>query len=297
MCLGILVLATRFDWHKAIALSLSLRTTSKELPLACVAAPDVICKLEGYYETLIPERCDIKGFEHKLYLDEYSPFQNTLFLDADMLSFKDVRQITESWRGCAYMARGRVLSGGISAFGLDRIAQLERIGVSHFSEIGGAGHAYFEKPGCFKVFHRAREIGNNYHEIAPGASLADEDVLGITMTEQGILPARDKQVVGFLGGVNRSTLSLDVLKPRCTYIDQENDVIEPALLHFPRRMTPLLYHSLMKEICDHHRAPINIPWRRLAIQEWFQHSLLFDVKQRLKAFRFKEITCPIVENK
>lgn len=267
--IGVLTLATPSDAHKALAMACSCRLRSPELPLAVAAAPEILEKLGGVFDHLIPERTDLRGFEHKLHLDEYSPFERTLFIDADMLVMGDPLPLMERWRGRSYMARGHYVSGGRSSFGLERKEIQQMLGSVRMVKIDGAGHAYFEKPACLPIFQRAREIRADYDRIAPAARLADEDVMAIVMTELGLPPIDDDQVVGFPESARRATLKLDAMAGECTYIDVRGERITPTLLHFARNQCPLLYHHQMRRLASVSKDLPAMPWRRLAWRDWW----------------------------
>jgi len=254
------------DWHKAIGLSLSLRRRCPGLPIAAVASPALQERLKPYFDFVVNERPDVRGFAHKLYLEEYSPFTKTLFVDADMLVMRDLRLLMEQWSGCGFTARGRLLDGGVSNFNLDRRAILDRLGKDRFSCVDGAGHYYFERPACYAVFSRAREILSDYGRWAPGARVADEDLIGIVMTERDIPPfACKKQVVGFIKAIRGRPIEFDVLKGRCSYTDLAGDHVEPFLLHFPANMSPITYHGMLQVLSRTGGGPADVNWRLLGL--------------------------------
>lgn len=279
---GILTMCYEADWHKAIGLSLCLRARKSDHPTAVVAPVTLRSKLEPYFDHFIPERNDLKGFSHKIYLDEYSPFQKTLFIDADMLVFRDPQELFERWDGQPYMARGRPETSTTSSFGLSRGEILKMLNKDVFACIDGAGHAYFEQPNCKSIFSRSRDILANYNKWAPGARVADEDILGIVMTEANISPDQDKNIVGFPKAVKKYINVLDAAASSCEYIDLNGDHLSPILMHFPRDMTPLMYHLQLRKLDKHCHSKTGIPWIRLGMTEWARSVAVYAVKKRLK---------------
>lgn len=279
---GVLTMCYKADWHKAVGLSLCLRTRATKLPTAVVAPESLRGKLEPYFDHFVSERADLRGFMHKVYLDEYSPFTKTLFIDADTLVFRDPQELFDRWAGHAYMARGRSVKEGKSSFGLDRSRILKRLNKENFACIDGAGHAYFEKPDCHAVFDRAREILQEYSSWAPGAAIADEDILGIVMTEFDIYPEKNKQVVGFPKAILKTIHPMDPVKGRCEYIDSDGDRLKPLIMHFPRNMSPIWYHRMLSNIAKQYNCQKKIQWISLGLNEWIQYSLLWNIKINMR---------------
>ena len=125
---GILTLATPNDYLKAIGLALSVRVSNPGVPIAVACSAKVRPLVAPYFDHVIEEQAGLKGFVHKVYLDRYSPFVETMFFDSDVLVFKPVRPYVESWGPGPYYACGHYMTDGKSAFGLDRQAVLKKIG-------------------------------------------------------------------------------------------------------------------------------------------------------------------------
>lgn len=282
---GILTMCYDADWQKAIAMRLTLKARSPQLPVAVVAPPSLRARIEPHFDIFIEEKPGIKGFRHKLFLDQYSPFERTFFLDADMFVMRDLSKLIEEWAGSGFAARGRTRTGGFSSFGLDRKRIMDRLGKQEFYCVGGAGHYYFEKPACLPIFERAREVLNDYASWAPGARVADEDIFGIVMTERDHAPVRSKQIVGFIKAAKPETLDFDPVAGRCSYTDLEGDPLQPYLMHFPRNMTPWTYHRMMRRICSRFGGPTGIPWLRLGAKEFVHYSVWWGLKEKVHLLR------------
>jgi len=76
---GFLTLATKNDYLKAIGLALSIRVSNPGVPIAIACSNKVRPLVEPYFDYVIEEQAGLRGFIHKVYLDIYSPFQNTVF--------------------------------------------------------------------------------------------------------------------------------------------------------------------------------------------------------------------------
>lgn len=239
---GILTLATSDDYLKAIGLALSCRLSNKGIPLAVACSPKLFPLLESYFDFLIPEKAGLKGFAHKVYLDQYTPFERTIFLDSDVLVFRSIIESTSAWPDQPYTACGRWKTDGFSAFGLDRKATIQRLGVSELVCIDGAGHAMFKKTQSHAVFERARFVTENYSKFAPGARYADEDVMNIVMTEMGLQPAPYGDFFSRYLSAKKGTVQMDVSESKCQFISVDTgQMFQPCMMHFAADEAPLQY--------------------------------------------------------
>lgn len=255
---GVLTLATPNDYLKAIGLALSLRVSNPGVPIAVAAgSPDKIrALLEPYFDYVIDQDSTLKGFMHKVYLDKYSPFENTFYFDSDILVFKDLKPYIASWGDGPYYACGRYYDSGKSAFGLDRVSMMKKIGKPKMVEIGGAGHAFFRKPASDVVFNMAREITANYIEYAGDIAYADEDVINIVLTRLDIAPAPYGDFFSRTIGAKFGTLHMDAGHAKCHYVYTEtNQVIEPCMMHFAAREAPIVYTWQLYKLFKQFGAP------------------------------------------
>jgi hypothetical protein len=243
---GILTLATKNDYLKAIGLALSLRVSNPGVPTAIACSKTVGELVAPYFDFVIEEKPGLKGFVHKVYLDEYTPFKNTIFLDSDILVFKPLKPYVDAWSNRPYAAIGVYMAAGKSSFGLNRPAMMKKFNKDKMVEIGGAGHAAFYKPACTAVFDMAREVTANYKEIAGDIRYADEDVLNIVMTKMEIAPVADSDGDGaFLSrflSAKRGTMQMDATKGICHYIYVDTGLKrEPCIMHFAANEAPTNY--------------------------------------------------------
>jgi hypothetical protein len=239
---GVLTLATKGDYLKAIGLALSLRVSNPGLPTAVACHPDLFPFLKPYFSHLIEEVKGLKGFAHKVFLDRYSPFRQTLFLDSDVLVFQDLKRHIERWPHQSYTACGVMKREGVSLFGLRRDLVLERLNLVEMVCIDGAGHAYFEKPACHAVFERARHVTENYPEFGNGAVYADEDAMNIVMTELGMQPAPYNSFFSRYLSAKKGTLKMNAGQGVCSFVaaDTGQD-FSPCMMHFAADEAPLAY--------------------------------------------------------
>jgi len=274
---GVLTLATNSDYLKAIGLALSLRVTNPDVPLAIACSASVAEKAGRFFDHVIPEQAGLRGFVHKVYLDRYSPFERTLFLDSDVLVFKDLQPFVERWKGRAYCACGDYLSEGVSPFGLDRAMVLSKIGKDRLVFIDGAGHAYFEKPACVEVFETARKVTEHYRELAGAIRYADEDVMAIAMTMLGLSPAPDQDFLARYLSARSGTMRMDATAGVCEFIAVTTGrPFAPCMVHFAANEAAVPYTRQLLALFKKFGVPTEGLWTQGA-QDWWAWNVRLPV--------------------
>lgn len=249
MSFGILTLATKHDWLKAIGLALSARVSNPGVPLAVTCSPALAPLLEPYFDHVVIEDGRLRGFQHKVYLDRYSPFDETFFFDADVLLFRPIEPLLGPWRAFSYTAIGNHVNGGHSLFGLDRTKLLAKIGHTKLVHIDGAGHAFFRKPACDALFDLAREVTDQYADYAPGARYADEDVMDICMTMLGLEPMPNENFFSRHLSARKGTLRMDASRGICHFVEASmGQAMEPVMMHFAAREAPFVYRAQLTKL-------------------------------------------------
>lgn len=239
---GILTLATPNDYLKAIGLALSVRVSNPGVPVAVACSAKVHALVAPYFDHVVEEQAGLRGFVHKVYLDRYSPFDETMFFDSDVLVFKPVRPYIDSWGPEPYRACGQFLADGQSTFGLDRAQVLRKIGKERLVVIDGAGHAFFRRPGCQEVFDLAREVTRQHKHYAGDIPYADEDVMDIVMTMLDLPPAPFTDFFSRYLSAVPGTMDMDATRARCTFIAVNGGKrCDPCMVHFAANESPVAY--------------------------------------------------------
>ena len=240
---GVLTLATPADYLKAIGLALSIRVSNPGVPIAVACPPRAKALLAPYFDHVIEEIPGLRGFVHKVHLDKYTPFDETYFFDSDVLVFKDLKPYLEVWRMHPYVATGRYMSTGKSAFGMDRADILRQLGKKELVVIDGAGHAYFRKPDCGAVFDEARAVTARHKEIMGPIPYADEDVMDYVMTKFDIPPMPKPDFFSRHVSGKPGTHRIDATRGICEFVFRDTgEVMRPCMMHFAANEAPLVYH-------------------------------------------------------
>jgi len=282
MNFGILTLATPNDYRKAIGLALSAKVSNPGVPLAVACSPKVGKLLQPYFDYVIDEDRSLKGFEHKVHLDRYSPFENTFFFDSDVLLFKDLGEIVDRWQRQPYTACGGFFSDGFSTFGLDRCAVLKKINKTELVVIDGAGHAFFSRPESKKVFDLAREITSEHKEYCGDIRYADEDVMDIVMTLLDLKPASGHDFFSRYLTVTPGTIEMNAAIGQCRFIAKHSgEYFEPYMMHFASNEAPFPYAWQLRKLY----SKFNVSTKGLladALNDFYTMQILWPLKAKVK---------------
>ena len=256
MSFGILTSAIKSDYLKAIGLVLSLKVSNPGVPVAIVCPKSIRYLVEPYFDYVVDEDPSFKGFEHKVNLDRYSPFDETLFLDSDILVFREVKPFLDTWGKAPYAACGHYAIDGFSSFGLDVKKILKLVAKDRFVKIEGVGHGLFRKPECTEFFDCAREITKNYSYYAGNLKYADEDAVSIAMTMMNYEHAPWGEFFSRYMSAKPGTMRMNAVKGECKFIHCDtNEPYSPCTMHFARDEAALSYTWQLYKLYKHFNVP------------------------------------------
>jgi hypothetical protein len=292
MSFGVLTLAVRGDYHKAIGLALSVRVSNPGVPIAVACSKDARKLVAPYFDYVVDQDASLRRFEHKLYLDRYSPFVETFFFDADVLIFRPLSEVIGRWRQQPYTACGNYATTGTSAFGLNTESVLKKIGQEKLVRIDGAGHAYFRKPECIPVFELAREIASNYRAYAGEISLADEDVMNIVMTKMKLSPISHLEFWSLYCSGKLGSVDLSATEGRCSLdLVYNGQTQHPYMMHFAAREAPFVHAKQLRLLFNKFGVPTKGLVRR-AIYDFYIREIKWPAKSAARAFLDKALFRP-----
>jgi hypothetical protein len=291
MSFGVLTLATRDDYQKAIGLALSLRVSNPGVPVAVACSRDVGRLLSPYFDHVVEEDPSLRGFMHKLHLDRYSPFDETFFFDSDVLVFRPLNDVLERWRQQPYTACGNYIADGVSPFGLDRQRVLKIIDHKELVHVDGAGHAYFRKPDCTSLFDAARNIAVDYERYAGKISFADEDVIDIAMTMLDLKPMPHIEFWSRYCSGLPGSVKIDAANGRCELKLATNRQVQfPYMMHFAANEAPFVHVRQLRRLFRKFGVSSK-GLLRSAVTDFYIRCILWPIRRKLKA-----VLMPIVKH-
>jgi hypothetical protein len=197
--------------------------------------------LTPYYDLVIPCREEFgHPFRVKTRLNRYTPFENTLYIDADSLVFHPLDSLFTALNG-----RGFVYNGGKRTEGtwyLDIGTLITRLGVPWLPEFN-SGMLLFNREQSAAVFEDASAYMTNYaeSEIAffRGTMLPDEPFLAMALAKNNVEPYED------FGRFSRTLIGASRIRLNAAHgfalYTKEGVPVFPLIVHFCGRWGNCLY--------------------------------------------------------
>lgn len=222
----------------ALARSVRLRNSRAELAVVTDASPDMFSGLYDHVIRLNPEFG--RGVQQKLYLDRYTPFEETIYIDADCLAYEDVDLLWGMYAGSrGFGVKGADYLGAASShYGVSDLGKyLEVYGVTRIGNFNG-GIYYFDRGTvAAKVFESARRISAERDRVGltpfKNSPVADEPIMAMAMEVNGVpmLPWDGGRAMSTALGDTCGLTGLDVLKGRSTFV-KRGALVRPIVVHF-----------------------------------------------------------------
>lgn len=177
--------------HQAVALARSVRLHNPHLPIAIVTNLESDL-LNANFDQIIQYRDDYGDiFEQKLYLYDYSPFQETLYIDSDCLMYGSLESTIKYLSQHSFWMPGYNNSEDFNPYwGVEAADWCQRLGVATVPRFN-AGVFYFAKCKLAEaVFFAARKAFDDYDDwgikYVSGGRKSDEPCFSVGMARQGV---------------------------------------------------------------------------------------------------------------
>lgn len=180
-----------------------------------------------------------KGVTQKLYLNHYSPFGETLFIDSDCIVYKNIDMIWEEYRKYGDFVveiEGYAEKSDEYQWSKNMKKTLEGAGIERIPLYNG-GVYYFKKSSkTEKVFSVARDFYERREELGikpfRDSPVNEETVIGMSIEKNKIeMPNFSGKIMGKSEYANEYITHADVLSGECEYI-REGKKHNPILLHY-----------------------------------------------------------------
>ena len=219
---------------QAISLSQSIRLRDPEMPLAIATdLPSDI--LRHHFDFVIDANfSDWSGFMNKLDVYDISPFDETIYLDADCLAIKPMIQVFDCFNGQQFGVFGR---NDIDEPWFKSPEKIRAEFPTSTFPIFNSGLIYFTKSVLSKdVFNMAKSLTSKYDLLeirrTRNGGMNDEPLISLAMVQLG-LRATDNPILNLMQAPELPyfRISIDVIAGSCKFM-RRGKLVEPVLVHF-----------------------------------------------------------------
>lgn len=228
-------------------------------------------RLKKYFDGVIVMENPTYTFLDKIAVYENSPFDETIFLDADMNIIKDISFLFDMFEenGCEVSCMGSVREITPETRPIHYgEAAVEAFHLTKYLAFGG-GMYYYQR--CQKTDELIRmiydELIPHYHDyqmkvFRPG-QMADEPLMGLAMLLKGMTPVDDteRDIMRYSDHM-MDTLKWDFKAKKCTFLWQFKRVVDPQIVHYGTHNTYhkkyVYYNAIVR--CKYRRIPVLIPF-------------------------------------
>lgn len=277
--------------NQAYYLGLSLKANMPGYPIA-VVTDDETGRLARIYDHLVPARRSLgHGVRQKMYIDRYTPFEETLFIDADCIAARPFERELEEVRGSDFapVVQRYLRPGDDDEYFLDLPGLMRRLDLRVLPKFNGGVYFFRKSALAERVFQSAREIQSEPSEFGLKAFDAtgpgDEPAYALAMARHDISGYEDQGRLMRTPVGLRGKLSIDPIQRECSFVRAEGRV-SPAICHFAgdyRFMPEYHYARIALErhcpveaipICLRATTRIELARRRLARRaRWLRSSV------------------------
>ncbi len=219
------------EMAKAFALSAKINIPQYKLALVTDSTDPSLKKL---FDFLIePDLSFGSGIIQKTNMYNYSPFNKTLFVDADCMFVRDISFLFDAFKGNSVSVLGKkVTDGKLFGISVDELKKKKQI--EYLLSFNG-GVYYFEKSlQAEKIFDTVKIIRENYSDYGLNLHRGErneEGVMSIAMSIHHSTPVPDS-IQGMYTPVGQSgKFSIDVLRRFCEFT-KHGVTVTPAIMHF-----------------------------------------------------------------
>lgn len=237
--LGVITLGFGKDKYlqQAETLARSLKLHMPDLPVAIVTDR---AELGWPFDITVPIKAERGlGVVQKIWLDDYSPFEETLFIDSDCIAVRPFHDQLEALRGWDFTPtcdRYLGLEDDDPFYFEDFAGAMHTLGLSTFPKFNG-GLLFFRRgETAARVFKASRALALRQEELGlksfDRGGVADETVMGLALAQEGLTDLYDchgtlmRTPIGLSGA-----LTVDALRGDCRFV-KNGEPVSPAICHF-----------------------------------------------------------------
>ncbi|MEM9213312.1 MAG: hypothetical protein AAGD25_03105 [Cyanobacteria bacterium P01_F01_bin.150] len=232
---GILTIAHTKNKYvrQANNLAMSIRLRDPDIPIAVVSNLSHDSFDPSFTQVISWDFSDTPGLISKLSLYDMTPFDETLFIDADCLALKSLDPVFEYFKDYEF-----------GVFGINKpqpnwFLEISRVKneISSDEYPGFNGGIYYFKRGKLSkdTFQIAKSLIPKYKELkiaSFGGFPGEEPLISLAMAKLGLRAVDDHSLdIMYAPAGMRGTLNIDVLKGHCSF-EKYGKLVHPHIMHF-----------------------------------------------------------------
>jgi hypothetical protein len=177
------------------------------------------------------------GVRQKMFLDRYSPYEETLFIDSDCLVLGNLEAFWSAFSGQSFGVPGfRFLRQGSTDPFFDVDYVLDSLHLSAIPKFNGGTYYFTRSLEASKFFETARNLLDNWRTLRLGEfrrnGPADETLYSVAMAIHSIAPTWMRAGGMWTPCGYKGPLHLDALRGTCSF-EKEGMKLTPEIVHFP----------------------------------------------------------------
>lgn len=241
--------------RQAEVLAKSLRLHMPDYPVAVVTDGQVDPRL---FDHVIPMKpYDKPGVVLKIDMYDYTPFDETLFIDSDCIATRPFDSSLEIRRFDFTPVKSRWLSRSDSDPWINDVAHaLDLVGADRMPSFNGGVYFFRKGPVAASVFEQARELHGRAAELGlrniDKAGPNDESIFGLVLARLGLELYDDQGALMSAPIRLQGPLKIDPLGGETVFC-KDGVVIRPAIVHFCAHLSKSLQYEVSQYAITHGR--------------------------------------------
>ena len=261
--LGVLTMAygdERFI-KQAELLAISIKVNMPHLPVALVS--DVKETHSPWFDYVVPFDPALGGgMKQKLYLDKYSPFQETLYVDSDCIVSRPFEEELREIREYDFtpVCDTYLTSANAYEYVADFKGVMEKLGISRKPEFNGGLFFFKKNRAAVAIFDSARDLLNRQTELGirnfDRHGPNDETLYSLALGMQNSAVYNDSQRLMRTTIAVTGKIHIQPLRGGCRYVYRGKE-IQPAICHFVRSNVSAYSYLKCEWILRRHAGQLN----------------------------------------
>jgi hypothetical protein len=217
----------------------SIRLYDRKCPVAIVTDRSP-ASLSRWFDIVVPvDHSFGSGLAQKLHLDCYAPFDETLFVDADFLFFRDPHTVWDKFRAVSgFGLYGYHMNPGDEHYAVEDLSAFTNMLGMNRMIMTNTGILYFDRSAIAgRVFELARELASKADSLGvqrhPAGFFNDEPIFAAAVELLGLpLVHVDERPLFKLAHLGTEGLMEVDVRRKTSRHSVKGEEFEPALIHF-----------------------------------------------------------------